>query len=208
MKLLIFGSTGSVGRYLVQQALEQGHNVTAFARNPSDDEFGKHSCLRVFQGNVLNLVSVAEAVKNQDAILCALGAGRKGKVRAQGTQNIIRAMEQAGVERLICQTTLGAGDSWNNLSFFWKYIMFGWFLKQAFADHEKQENCIRQSQLNWTIVRPAAFTDGCHTGTYRHGFDASANNLTLKISRADVADFMLKQLVDDTYLQQTPGLSY
>jgi hypothetical protein len=117
-------------------------------------------------------------------------------------------MEKAGIRRFICQTTLGVGDSQDNLNFFWKRIMFGIILREAFADHVNQENYIKQSRLDWTIVRPAAFTDGKRTGVYRHGFTASDKALTLKISRADVADFMLKQLADDTYLHKTPGLSY
>lgn len=70
-------------------------------------------------------------------------------------------MEKAGIRRFICQTTLGAGDSWGNLNFFWKYIMFGTILRDVFADHERQENYVKQSRLDWTIVRPGAFMDGC-----------------------------------------------
>ncbi|MBD2754160.1 NAD(P)-dependent oxidoreductase [Spirosoma validum] len=208
MKLLIFGSTGSIGRQLVEQALAQGHTVTAFTRRLTVPEFSSHPGLILFQGDVLDFTSVKEAVKDQDVVLCALGAGRKGGTRSEGTQNIIRAMKAVGTKRFICQTTLGVGDSEGNLNVFWKYIMFGLLLKQAFVDHEIQEKYIQQSSLDWIIVRPAAFTDGERTGTYRHGFDGSAEGLTLKISRADVADFMLKQLTDDTYLHKTPGLSY
>jgi putative NADH-flavin reductase len=150
---------------------------------------------------------VEQAVQGQEAVLCALGAGRKGGIRSKGTQYIVRAMEKAGIRRFICQTTLGVGDSWSNLNFFWKYIMFGVILRDAFADHESQENFIKQSRLDWTIVRPSAFTEGKRTGVYRHGFGPTDKAITLKSSRADVADFMLKQLTDDTYLHRTPGLS-
>ncbi|MBD2701631.1 SDR family oxidoreductase [Spirosoma sp. BT702] len=208
MKLLIFGATGSIGRLLVEQALEQGHIVTAFVRDPAKLESQNHPNLRISQGDVLNLPSVEKAVRGQDVVLCALGAGRKGFTRAEGTRNILQAMEATGVKRLICQTTLGAGDSKGNLNFFWKYIMFGLLLRKAFADHEQQERYVQKSPLDWIMVRPAAFTDGPRTGQYRHGFPDSADGLTLKISRADVADFMLKQLTDDTYHRKTPGLSY
>jgi putative NADH-flavin reductase len=207
MKLLIFGSTGSIGRQLVEQALAQGHVVTAFVRDPARLNL-KHANLKLVQGDVMDVASVEKALPGQEAVLCAIGAGRQGLIRSEGTRHIIRAMEKAGVRRFICQTTLGAGDSRGNLNFFWKYIMFGLILREAFADHEKQETYIRQSRLDWTIVRPAAFTDGPRTGMYRHGFAAAARALSLKISRADVADFMLKQLTDNTYLHQTPGLSY
>jgi putative NADH-flavin reductase len=162
----------------------------------------------VVQGDVIHLPSVEKAMPGQDAVLCSLGAGFKGTVRSEGTKNIVQAMEKAGVRRFICQTTLGLGDSWNNLSFYWKYIMFKGLLRQAYADHVMQEEIIKQSDLDWIIVRPAAFTDGHRTGKYRHGFPGSDQSTELKISRADVADFMLKQLTDDTYLRKMPGLSY
>ena len=207
MKLLIFGSTGSIGRQLVKQALDRGHIVTAFARDPSKLDI-KHENLKMVQGDALDLPSVDQAVKGQDAVLCSLGAGSKGTVRSEGTKNIVEAMEKSGVRRFICQSTLGIGDSWDNLNFLWKYIMFRGLLRQAYADHVSQEDYVRQSHLDWTIVRPGAFTDGHLTGKYRHGFPASDKTTKLKISRADVADFMLKQLTDNTYLHKTPGLSY
>ena len=207
MKLLIFGSTGSIGRQLVRQALEHGHTVTAFARDPSKLDI-KHDNLRVVQGDVMDLPSVEKALQGQDAVLCSLGAGRKGTVRSAGTRNIVRAMEKTGVRRFICQSTLGVGDSWDNLSFLWKYIMFRGLLRRAYADHVGQEDCVKKSHLDWTIVRPGAFADGGRTGEYRHGFPGTDKTTKLKISRADVADFMLKQLTDDTYLHKTPGLSY
>ncbi len=207
MKLIIFGSTGSIGRQLVKQALEQGHMVTAFARDPVRVDI-KHNNLQVAQGNVMDPASVERAVQGHEAVLCSPGAGRKGTVRSEGTRNIIRAMEKADVRRFICQSTLGVGDSRGNLNVFWKYIMFEILLRPMYADHVSQEDYVRQSRLDWTIVRPAAFTDGERTGQYRHDFPGTDKTTKIKISRADVADFMLKQLTDDTYLHKTPGLSY
>jgi putative NADH-flavin reductase len=209
MKLLVFGSTGGIGRQVVKQALDQGHTVTAFARNPAKLDI-QHTNLKVAQGDVLDSAAVEQAVQGQDAVLCVLGSGgkRKGTIRSEGTRQIIRAMEKAGVRRFICQTTLGVGDSQGNLDFFWKYIMFGFLLREVFADHVLQENYIKQSRLDWTIVRPGAFTDGNLTGKYRHGFPGTDKTTKLKISRADVADFILRQLADDSYLHKTPGLSY
>ena len=207
MKLIIFGSTGTVGRHLTEQALQKGYAVTAFTRNPAKLPTG-YANLKPHQGDVLDVSSVEEAVKGHQAVLCALGAGRQGKVRAEGTRHIIRAMEHAGVKRLICQTTLGAGDSRGNLNFFWKHIMFGLLLKEAYKDHQVQEDYVKRSGLEWTIVRPGAFTDGPLTGAYLHGFPAGDKSTKLKISRADVAHFMLRQLDDPAYLRQTPALSY
>ncbi len=209
MKVLIFGSTGSIGREVVRQALEQGHTVTAFTRNPAKLDINSAN-LKVLQGDVMDLAAVEHAVQGQDAVLCVLGSSgkRKGTIRSEGTQQIIRAMEKTGVRRLICQTTLGVGDSQGNLDFFWKYIMFGFLLREVFADHVIQENYVKQSSLDWTIVRPGAFTDGDRTGQYQHGFPGTDKTIKLKISRADVADFIVKQLTDNSYLRKTPGLSY
>ena len=207
MRVVVFGATGSVGRHVVEQGLARGHDVTAFVRDPPGLDLA-HEGLTVFRGDVLDAASVERAVRGQGAVLCSIGAGRKGRVRSEGTRNIVRAMEGAGVRRLVCQTTLGTGESSGNLNFFWKHFMFGLLLRDAFADHEQQEAHARRSALDWTIVRPAAFTDGGRTGEYRHGFSPSKKGLKLKISRADVAEFMLDQLTDDAYLHQTPGLSY
>ncbi|NET68870.1 MAG: SDR family oxidoreductase [Moorea sp. SIO1G6] len=209
MNILIFGSTGGTGRQVVEQALDQGHRVTAFARNPAKLDI-KHANLKVVQGDVMDLPSVEKAVQGQEAVVCVLGAGQKmtGTIRSEGTQQIINAMEKAGIRRFICQSTLGAGDSWENLNFFWKNIMFGFLLRNVFADHQRQENYVLQSGLDWTIVRPGAFVDGNRTGKYRHGFPSNDKTSKLKISRADVADFILKQLANDKYIHQTPSLSY
>lgn len=207
MKIIIFGATGTIGKKLLEQSLEQNYEVTAFVREPSKVEI-QHNNLKIIKGDVLNLPSVEKAVIGHAAVLCALGAGRKGVVRAEGTSNIIKAMEKAGISRIICQSSLGVGDSWDSLNFFWRHIMFGLLLKDAFRDHEIQEKYVKQSHLDWIIIRPGAFTDGQLTGNYKHGFAGNDKSTKLKISRADVADFMLKQLTDNRYLKQTPGLSY
>lgn len=119
MKVAIFGSTGTIGLQLVEQALEYGHIVTVFVREPSK-LITKHANMKVIQGDVMDFASVEKAVAGQDAVLCSLGAGSKGSVRSEGTRNIVGAMEKAGVRRFICLSTLGVGDSWGNLSFFWK----------------------------------------------------------------------------------------
>ena len=129
-------------------------------------------------------------------------------MRSKGTENIIKAMKKCGVKRFIGQSTLGVGESWGNLNFYWKYIMFGFILRKVFADHELQEDMVQNSGLDWTIIRPRAFIEGELTGQYRHGFPGTDKTSKLTITHADVADFILKQLADDFYLYQTPSLSY
>ena len=209
MKLVVFGATGNVGQQVVKQALEQGHEVIAFARNPLKLQI-KHPKLQLFQGDVMDSARVEQALQGQDIVVCTLGSGKKlsGKVRSQGTQNIIEAMKKCAMKRLICQTTLGVGESWGSLNFYWKYVMFGFILRNVFADHQIQEDMVQNSGLDWTIIRPAAFIEGELTGQYRHGFPGTDKTSTLTINHADVADFILKQLVDDFYLYQAPSLSY
>lgn len=206
MKLIVFGATGSVGRLVVEQALGQGHDVTAFTRDPAKVE-RRHDRLTVVGADVTDVRAVTEAVTGHDAVIVVLGAGRHGGVRAPGTKAIIEAMGEAGVRRLIVQSTLGAGDSRANLNFYWKRIMFGLILRPAYADHQEQERIVRRCDLDWTIVRPGAFIDGPRTGEYRRGF-GPAEKSQMKISRADVAHFLLEQLRDDTYLRKTPAISY
>jgi putative NADH-flavin reductase len=209
MKLLVFGSTGGTGRELVKQALAQGHEVTAFARNPAKLDDIAPPGLQMVRGDVLDPAAVEKALPGHDAVLCAIGAGAgRTTLREEGTRNIIRAMEKAGMRRLICQSSIGIGNSRANLGFLTKYVIVPVFLRHAFADHERQEAVVKASALDWTIVRPPHLKDGPWTGTYRHGFPTTDTRIQGKISRADVADFMLKQLVDNSYLHQTPGVSY
>ncbi|SFD23607.1 Putative NADH-flavin reductase [Chitinophaga sp. CF118] len=212
MKLIIFGATGGTGRHLIEQALKQGHEVTAFIRDAAKLQV-QHPNLRVSLGDVMNYSTVEPAVKGHDAVLSALGspANKIGTIRSAGTQHIIRAMEKNGVRRFVCQTSLGYGDSRETLNrtpFYFKYFIVPFILKKGFADHALQEEYIRQSRLDWVIVRPGNLTDDAPTGKYRHGFPANDNKILVKVSRADVADFMLKQLSDNTYLHKTANISY
>jgi len=210
MKLIIFGSTGGTGLQVVTQALKMGHHVTAFARNPEKMKI-THNKLQKFQGDVLNYPDVEQAMPGQDVVLCSLGLPAimdKSQLRANGTKNIIRTMEKAGVKRLICQSSNGVGDTRNTLPFFMKYIIAPFVLRRVFADHEIQEKLVKESQLDWIIVRPTALTNGKKTEDYQQGITLNNKTATFKISRADVADFMLQQLVDNHYLHKTPSISY
>lgn len=207
MKIVIFGASGTLGSVILQQAIQQGLSVTAFSRNASRLNMHAATNLEMLEGNVLSLPDVERAIKGKDAVICALGDGGKGKIRAAGTATIIQAMKNQGCQRLICQSTLGMGDTWNNLNFFWKRVMFGWFLKKAFEDHRSQEKHVMNSDLNYTIVRPSAFTKGPLTRQYKIDFSSNDRNLQLKISLQDIAHFILEQLHSTVFERKAVSIS-
>lgn len=190
--------------------MEQGFEVTAFCRDASKLDYISDQKITISTGDVFDPTSVEEAIHGHDMVCIVLGSGqkRKGTVRSDGTRNVIAGMKKNGVDRLVCVTTLGAGDSKDSLNFFWRRIMFGWYLKDVFEDHELQEKYVRESGLSWTVVRPGAFINGEKTSQYRHGFSPKDKTIKLKISRKDVADFIIKELGNNQYIHQSPGLSY
>jgi putative NADH-flavin reductase len=207
MKIAIFGSTGGTGKELVKQALELGYDVTAFARTPSKlDEF-KHENLSIIQGDVFNYSDVERAIIGQDAVISALGNPtlKVNTTTSEGTRNIVKAMQATGIKRFICETSLGVGDSYEQAGFFFTKIIIPTLLKNAIADKEIQEQIIRESDLDWTIVRPGGLLNKPKTSQYRHGLDKLISG---RISRADVAEFMLKQINSDEYLRKTPAICY
>jgi putative NADH-flavin reductase len=207
-RVLIVGATGGTGRQLVQQALERGLSVTALVRNPSRLRI-EHPRLKVIQGNVLDAGSVEAAVRGQDAVLSALGHKRffyPTRILSEGTRNILRAMEAQGVRRLVCQTSLGIGDSAGRLGAFYTLFIIPVILPLYFWDKARQERIIAASRVEWVIVRPGALTNGEKRGRSRHSQRIGSLFLTVRISRADVAEFMLNQLASDTYLRSAPGV--
>jgi putative NADH-flavin reductase len=217
MHIVIFGATGATGRCLVEQALDQGYDVTAFARNPLALTI-RHARLSIVKGDMFHPATVEEAVANQDAVLCTIGGHDRLRVALSGhprspglctigTRNILAAMRSLGVFRLICLSAWGIGDSKAWVPVIFRNVIFPLLMKEEYEDKETQEQLIRQSTLDWTIVRPARLTTGPRTGTYR-----MQSNLKFSwrssISRADVADCMLRQLTDQTFRQKCLELSY
>jgi len=209
-RILIVGASGGTGRQLVAQALERGHAVTALVRNPS--KLGiEHQNLRIVQGDVLDYASVEAAVRGQEAVISALGHKqyfRPSRILSEGTRNILRAMETHGVPRFICQTSLGIGDSAGRMGLYYTFIVIPFVVPFYFWDKTRQERLIAESKLEWVIVRPGALTNGEKRGVYRHGSGIGNFLWTVRISRADVADFMLNQLTDEAHLGTAVGVSW
>lgn len=184
--------------------------MTAFARTPSKLDM-KHERLTIVRGDVMDPASVETAVRGQDAVLSALGHKRffyPTRILSEGTRNVIRAMEKESVRRFVCETSLGIGDTWGRMGLYYTLFVGNFILPLYFFDKVRQERAIRQSSLDWVIVRPGALTNGRKRGVYRHGPRVGSWLWTVRISRADVADFMLNQVTSDAYLRQSPGVSW
>ena len=209
MNILIFGASGRMGHELVRQALAHEDTVTAFVRDPAKFDI-KHTNLKVVQGDVVDYASVEQAVKDQDAVICALGSSTPAKrdlTLIDGVRNIIQALEKAGVRRLVYLSFIAVRESRRDLGPVVNYIVAP-LLHNVISDHEEKERLIKQSQLDWVIIRPPRLTNGQYTGVYRSGEQIPARSLILTLSRADMAEFMLKQVTNDTFVRKAPRVMY
>lgn len=210
MRLLVFGATGGTGREIVNQALERGHYVTAFARKP--ERLGiSHQRLSVARGDVMDAASVDAAMPGHDAVLCALGSRQyllPTNILAKGTRHIVAAMQTHGVRRLVCETSLGVSDSFGLLGLYYTLFVYPVVMPFYWFDKEDQEKLVKKSNLEWVIVRPGQLTNGPKRGQYQHGPKVGNYLWSVSISRADVADFMLNQLGDTPYLRTAVGVCY
>lgn len=208
MKLVIFGATGRTGIPLVQQALDAGYEVVAFVRSPAKMPI-KHERLALVQGDAMNAADVEKAVQDADVVLSALGHTKNTprNMQAVATEHIIRAMEKHGVKRFVSLTGAGVAAPQDQPKLINHVIKF--LLKtlsgDVLKDAEHHAEIIRKSTIEWVIVRGPMLTEGPHTGKYRVGWVGI--NTGPRISRADVADFMLKQVKEDNYLKQAPMIS-
>ena len=210
MRIVIVGSTGGTGRELVRQALARGHHVTAFARRPADLQI-EHENLSISKGDVLDAGSLESALRGQDAVVCALGHKRwfvPTRILSDGTANLVNAMAALGVKRLVCETSLGVGDSAGKMGLYYTLFVIPFILPFYYRDKRRQESVIRASASEWTIVRPGSLNNGAERGVYRCAPNVGSFLWTVRISRADVAAFMLNQLTDDTFLRASPGLAW
>mgnify|MGYP001352511271 CR=1 FL=1 len=209
-RVLIIGATGGTGRQLVAQALERGFEVTALVRDPARLRI-EHPRLTAVQGDVLDPASVEAAMRGQDAVLSALGHKRyfaPTRILSDGTRHVLQAMATHGVRRLVCETTLGLGDSAGRMGLYYTLFVIPVILPFYFWDKTRQERMIAQSPTEWVIVRPGALTSGARRGRVRHGRQLGSFLWTVRVSRADVAEFMLDQLASDTCLRTAPGVCW
>lgn len=208
MKLAIIGATGRTGQPLVQQALDAGYDVVALVRNPQKLSL-QHAHLIIMQGDAMNLADVEKVIQGSDAVLSALGQskGSPKDMQTVATRNIIVAMQKYGVKRIISLTGAGVAAPQDQPKFVNHLIKFALktLSSHVLKDAENHAAALEASTLDWTIVRGPMLTEGPFTGKYRVGWVGI--NTGTRISRADVADFMLKQVKDTTYVHQLPMIS-
>lgn len=208
MRLLVVGGTGGTGKEIVRQAVAAGHTVTALVRNIEAATEALPGA-RLVKGNVLDAACMDDACDGQEAVISSLGSGlslfSRMTMLSEGTRTLVGAMTSRGVRRLVCITGVGAGDSRGHGGFVYDWLVQPTLLRQVYADKDRQEAVVRASGLDWIIPRPARLVDGPRTGKYRVLTDVSGVHGG-KIARADVADFVVKQVADTRYLGQTPLL--
>jgi nucleoside-diphosphate-sugar epimerase len=161
-------------------------------------------------GNVLDYASIDAAMQGQDAVLSALGHKRyfgPTRILSEGTRNLLQAMEHHRVQRFVCETSLGIGDSAGRMGLYYTLFVIPVVLPFYFWDKTRQERLVAASGLDWVIVRPGVLRNGAKRGNYHHGARIGSFLRTVRVSRADVADFMLNQLTDNAYLRAAPGVS-
>ncbi len=207
MKLAIFGGTGKTGKYLVQQALDAGHEVVMLARTPSKVT-AKDEKLTVVQGDILDAERVEDTIRGVDAVLSVLGPtnNKPEFTISRGMDNILESMKRNNVQRIIIAAGAGVRDPQDKPKFIDRF--FGLLLrllsKNILADMQQVVEKLRASDREWTIVRVPMLTDQPAQGTLTVGY---VGDISPRISRTEMAAFMLKQLHDASYVRMAPAIS-
>ncbi len=213
MNIAIFGANGPTGREATAQALAEGHTVTAITRHPESFPL-RGERLRVLRGDIYDLASVEQAVAGQDAVLSALGVPYSRKpitVYSQGIEHIMQAMRRYGVRRLICVSSSATDpqarfqDTHGGFVFekVLKPLILG-MGKTLYADMWQMETDLRNSDLDWTIVRPSGLFETPTVTNYRVAESFVDGRFT---SRADLANCMLRQLTDDRFVRKAVAVA-
>jgi putative NADH-flavin reductase len=198
MKTIVFGGTGDVGQLIVNKLIGQGNQVCVLTRQSKDSIDN----LTYIVGNVLDFKTVEKCINEGDNVVIALGFNNSDlNTMSIGTSNIISAMINKKSKRLICLSAQGAGDSWDYMPDSFKdMVMNDSILKASFYDHGLQEDLLKKSELDWTIVRPTEIVDKPATSTYT--IDSPSDSSIFQISKYDVARFIITELFEKKYIQQ------
>lgn len=208
LDLLIFGGTSGIGLETTELALARGHRVTSITRRPERMVI-EHENLLNLKGDITDRSSFNHLFAGKSAIISTIGLkpnNKEVRVYSEGMTNVLAAASDAGVNRILTITGIGAGDSKGHGGIFYDRILNPLLLKADYADKTRQENILKSSDSSWTIVRPGFLIDAASSKDYR-----VLNNIeglvSGSISRADVAHFLMATLEYDTYVLETVFLS-
>ncbi len=209
MKVLIIGGSRGVGKAVLESGLDRGHDITVLARYPEKIKSAGRQ-VQVVKGDALNKDDLKAAVKGQDAVCSCIGVPITFKpvsLFSTAAANLVEVMKTAKDQKFVAVTGIGAGDSKGHGGFLYDKIFKPVFLRTIYQDKDREEAIIRSSSLDWLIVRPAGLTNGPQTGTYRiiENLDGVVSK---RISRHDVADFILNQLEHPSHFGQAVLLTY
>jgi putative NADH-flavin reductase len=208
MNITVFGGTGKTGKLVVEQALAAGHQVTILVRNPAKVTI-QNPHLRVVQGELQDTAKVLEAVKGADAVISALGPSTNKPVMeiSKGMTNIVAAMRQKGVKRLIVTAGAGVRDPLDQPKLVDNFIVLALktFNGNVYEDMRQVMEQVKASGLEWTIVRGPMLTDDPPTGKVRAG--GVGKDIGTRLARADFATFLLQQVNDATWVHKAPAIS-
>ncbi|HEY3988253.1 MAG TPA: SDR family oxidoreductase [Acidobacteriaceae bacterium] len=202
MRVLVLGATGGIGKYLLEYATARGHEVTAFVRSPQKVAL-KGDKLRVIPGDLLHVDQLAQVMSGHDAVLSAFGPStlRRVTTRHEFGRALAEAMQQSGVRRgLVVSSALLFAEQ-NAIG----KLLRGTLFHNLIPDMTAMEAAIEKDGLEWTIVRPPRLTNGPLTQSYRVADGRLPKGMT--ISRACVADFMVKEAERPAHVRQIVGLS-
>jgi len=204
MKILVLGASGRTGRQIIEQALENNHEVIAFIRNTKKLDI-KHKKLSIIEGDVRKIRDVEKAIKKATVIISAIGGklGRK-PVCEEGISNIIYQMKKYGKKRIIAVSTFGTGKTKRRGFYAW---LLWTIITKLMRDKEKMEERLQKSGLNWTILMPTKLTNSKKTEEYKSGENLMPKGIP-KISRADVAHFALKIIKSKKTIHRKIVLTY
>jgi uncharacterized protein YbjT (DUF2867 family) len=208
-KILVLGATGGTGRLIVSRALARGYDVTVLVRSPEKASDLKGAKLIV--GDARDEKALRQALKGRDAVISALGTPaspfREVTLLSSATRALVSAMKIEQVPRLVCITGIGAGDSAGHGGFLFDNVIFPLLLRNVYADKNRQEAIVRDSGLDWVLVRPSVLNDKPGRDTIRALADLSGFHGGT-ISRKDVAEFVLEQVRDDSWLRRSPLITW
>lgn len=208
MKLAIFGATGRTGQHLLRQALEKGYQVTVLVRDPAKLTL-QNSRLTIIQGSLQDADAVNQVIAGTDAVLSMLGPthNRPTFEISQGMQTILKVMKMSGVRRLVISAGAGVGDPEDAPGLFNKLInvLLQTTSRYVYEDMLRTVALVRESGLDWTVVRVPMLVDGSATAQVKVGM--VGKGIGPRISRADLADFMLKQVESSQYRYKAPAIS-